>query len=127
MSRSTEEFKVTSLVNVFAPAMVCAAVERSPGLVPSASERVRTFEVIDPPFAFEPDGAASDVTMDDPDASLVRAIAADALISAFTISPSLIFAEVTALFAMVNTPNVFVTSPDDVVKVGTPEPFAISS
>ena len=87
---------VRRVLNVFAPPIVCAVVERRPGLVASASERVRTFDEIEPPFALLPVGVVKLVTMLEPLASFERAIAAAALMSALTISPSRIFAEVTA-------------------------------
>jgi predicted amidohydrolase len=45
---------------------------------------VSTFELIDPPFAFVPEGVVSDVTIEDPDASFESAIAALVLTSAST-------------------------------------------
>lgn len=60
-------------------------METRPGFVPSANESVRTFELIDPPFAFEPDGAASEVTIEEPEASFESAIFAELFMSAFRI------------------------------------------
>lgn len=93
--------------------------------MPSASERVRTFELIEPPFALLPVGVVREVTIEEPEASLVNAIFAELLISAFTISPSRIFAEVTDPVPSVKTPRVLVRSPLAVVNVGTPVPLAI--
>lgn len=42
---------VTSLLNVFAPAIVCAPVEIKPGLVPSAAANVNVVPLTVPPFA----------------------------------------------------------------------------
>ena len=44
---------VTSLLNVFAPTIVCAPVETKPGLVASAAVNVKLVPLIVPPAAYE--------------------------------------------------------------------------
>ena len=56
---------------------------------------MRTFDEIEPPLAFEPDGVVRDVTMLVPLASFERAIAAAELMSALTIESSTILDELT--------------------------------
>jgi hypothetical protein len=90
---------------VFAPAMVCVVVETSPGFVPSASESVRTFAVILPPFAFVPVGVPRLVTIEEPEASFESAMFADALMSALTIVSSVISADSILLPKSVKVPD----------------------
>jgi hypothetical protein len=96
---------VKSDEKVFAPANVCVVVETSPGFVPSARESVRTFEVIEPPFALVPVGVPSEVTIEEPEASFESAMFAEALMSAFTISPSVISADSILLPKSVKVPD----------------------
>ena len=75
-------------------------VERRPGLVASAKESVRTLALMEPPLALLPVGVVKLVTILEPLASFERAIAAEALMSALTISPSRISLLPTAPAAM---------------------------
>ena len=86
---------------------------------------------MDPPLAFDPVGVVREVMIEEPLASLERAMAAEALMSAFTISPSRILAELTESLARsaraIVPSRILAVVTDHVPRVRTPALVVVAS